>query len=368
MRWKYGAVLMLALPLADAAHAQQPAAIPVGIVRAERRPITQGANFVGRVQAMQRVELRARVTGFLERVAFTEGQTVQEGAELFLIEQAPFTATVHGAEAAVQKAAAEFRNATLQRQRADELVRTNAIPVATRDQRVAEEGMAQANVAAAQATLESARIDLGYTVISAPIAGRIGRTALTKGNVVGPDSGVLALIVSQDPVYVTFPVSQRQMLALQRHGTTASVMNTTQLRIRFSDGTDYGQTGHIDFVDVTVDRATDTISVRGVIPNPDGVLVDGQYVTVAVEAEQPQERVIIPQAALIADQEGTYVFVVEQDKAVVRRVRLGTAQSIGAVIEQGLEGGEAVIVDGIQRIRPGQTVHAAPAQRLGQGG
>jgi membrane fusion protein (multidrug efflux system) len=367
--------LLLPILLADPAAAQQaprqdaaPAAA-VGVVQAERRPVTQGASFVGRLQAAQRVELRARVTGFLERVAFTEGQLVEEGAELFQIEQAPFLAALHEAEAAVQRAVADHRNAALQRQRADELVRTNSIPVATRDQRIAEEAMAQASVASAEASLERARVNIGYTTITAPIAGRIGRSALTRGNVVGPESGVLALLVSQDPMHVVFPVSQRQFLELRRRlregRSQEEAIAESHVRLHFSDGTEYGQVGRINFVDVTVDRATDTVTVRAAIPNPDGILVDGQYANIVVEGDRPEERVVVPQAALVADQEGVYVLVVEDGKAAVRRVRTGASVGAGVVVQQGLAGGEQVIVDGLQRVRAGQAVRATPAQRLG---
>ncbi len=366
--WHLG-LLLFSAPLAGPAAAQQPAVVPVGTVQAERQAVTQGSSFVGRLQAVQRVELRARVTGFLEQVAFTEGEVVTAGTELFRIEQAPFAAAVHGAEAALQRAQAAHRNAALQRQRAEELVRTNAIPVATRDLRVAEEAMTQANVTSAQAALESSRIDLGYTIITAPVTGRIGRSALTQGNVVSPESGVLALLVSQDPMYVNFPVSQRQLLEIQRkrQGGQDGGAAVRRIRLRFSDGSDYGQVGRINFVDVTVDRATDTVMVRGNIANPNGLLVDGQYVTVMVEEDQPLERVVIPQAALIADQEGIYVLLVKDGKAAVQRVRTGPIQGARAVIEQGLQGGELVIVEGIQRVRPGQAVQASPVQRIDQG-
>ena len=205
-----------------------------------------------------------------------------------------------------------------------------------------------------QARLDNANRNLGYTDIVSPIIGKISKTNVTAGNVVGPNSGNLTLIVSQDPMYVTFPVSQRVFLTMRVKPEEIKV------KIRFADGTTYNQQGTINFIDVSVDRATDTVLVRATMPNPDGVLIDGQLVTVVLQAEQPQEQVVIPQAALIADQEGIYVFVVENGKATVRRIKPGGEIGANVVVNQGLKGGEQVIVEGLQSIRPGQPVLAAP--------
>lgn len=337
----------------------QPAATPVGTQVAERKEITQSREYVGRVAAVNRVEIRARVTGFLEQVQFKEGDLVQQGAPLFRIEDGPFQAAVQRAQGDLFRTQGVFANASVQRQRAEELVRTAAGAVATRDQRVAEEKTAQGDVVVADAALRTAKINLDYTQITAPITGRIGLTKVTAGNVVGPDTGPLALMVSEDPIYVIFPVSQREFLGIQKEEQT---LNTTALKVRvsFADGTVYDQVGTINFVDVTVDKATDTVTVRATIPNPRDTLTDGQFVQVSVEAEKPEERVLVPQAALIADQQGTYVFVVEDGKAVVRRLKLGGEEGSDMVVEQGLSGGELVVVQGLQALRPGAAVIATP--------
>jgi membrane fusion protein, multidrug efflux system len=185
---------------------------------------------------------------------------------------------------------------------------------------------------------------------------------LTKGNVVGPDSGVLTTIVSQDPMYVTFPVSQRDFLQAKTD------VKTIKVQIRFSDGSIYDQLGEINFVDVTVDRTADTVIVRATIANPSGRLIDGELVQVNAESGTPEEKLVVPQAALIEDQEGTYVFIVEDGKAVVRRVKLGGESGANVIIESGLSGGEQVIVEGLQGIRPGIAVRASPIpQNLRQG-
>jgi membrane fusion protein (multidrug efflux system) len=215
---------------------------------------------------------------------------------------------------------------------------------------------------AEEANLQTAQINLAYTHIQSPIGGRIGRTSVTKGNVVGPDSGVLTSIVSQDPMYVTFPVSQREFLRYQEAGTRPD-REKISVQIRFSDGTLYNQIGRVDFVNPSVDRSTDTVVVRASIPNAEGALRDGQLVRVQLQTGTPEEKVLVPQAALIADQAGVYVFVVENGKAVVKRVKPGGQEGVESVLENGLAGGEQVIVDGLQRVRPGLAVRATPVNQ-----
>jgi membrane fusion protein, multidrug efflux system len=339
--------------------AQQPPAVPVGTVIAEKRAITQTADFVGRIEAVNRVDVRARVTGYLEDVLFKDGATVAEGTPLFRIERAPFEAAVEQAQGALERAQGTLQNATIQRQRAEDLLRTNAGSVAIRDQRVAEEKGAQGDETTAAANLKTARINLGYTEIKAPIAGRIGRTRVTKGNVVGPDSGVLAQIVSDDPMYVTFPVSQREFLALKTNRLPAEGQ-APLVSLKFSDGSTYDQKGRVDFVDVSVERATDTVLVRATLPNPDGKLLDGTLVRVGVQAPQSEEKVLVPQSALIADQQGAYVFAVEDGKAVVKRVKVGAEAGAYVAIDEGLAGKEQIVIQGLQNLRPGVPVLASP--------
>ena len=344
---------------ASAGLAQQPAAIPVGTVAAELKPITKATEFVGRVEAMERVEIRARVTGFLQDVLFKEGDIVKQGDVLYRIERDTFDASVQQARGALLEAQGKYANASAQRARTEELVKTAAASRALLDERVAAETGAQGEVVIADANLKTASVNLGYTEITAPISGEIGRTKVTKGNVVGPDSGPLTVIVSRDPMYVTFPVSQRLFLALQTD--RRSLQEALTIRIRFSDGSAYDQQGRINFVDVTVDRTTDTVTVRATIPNPSGALIDGQLVRVSVEADKPEEKVLVPQSALIVDQQGTYVFTVIDGKAVVTRVKLGGESGPFAIISEGLKGGEQVVVQGMESLRPGSAVVASPA-------
>lgn len=347
--------------LAASAYAQQqqPAAVPVAVVKAERRPIAKTLDFVGRVEAINKVEIRARVEGYLEAVLFKEGDLVKEGAPLYRIERGLFEAAVGQAQGALERSKGSVVLAQQQLARAQELLKKQAGTEVARDQAVAAEQSARGNVMTDQANLKTAEINLGYTDITAPITGKVGKTNITKGNVVGPNTGPLTVIVSQDPMYVSFPVSQREFLRTQEAGRQANVPSI-KVRIRFADGTMYDQTGSINFVDVTVDRATDTVLVRGTLPNPKGSLVDGQLVRVLLESGTPEEKILVPQSALIADQEGVYVFVVDNGKAAVKRVKTSGASGTDVVIDDGLSGGEEVIVQGLQGVRPGVPVKAEP--------
>jgi membrane fusion protein, multidrug efflux system len=342
------------------AQQQQQQTVPVGTVYAERRPISQSRDFVGRVEAIDRVSVQARVTGYLEAILFTEGDFVKKGDPLYQIERGLFQAAVEQAQGTLERSKAAKTLTQIQLQRAEELLARNAGTAVARDQALAADQQAEGQILSDQANLDDANINLGYTDIRAPISGKISKSNITVGNVVGPSSGVLTVIVSQDPMYVTFPVSQREFLNLQASGKQVNPEDI-EVRIRFANGVTYNQVGTISFVDVMVDRATDTVLVRAKMANPDGVLVDGQLVTVTVQANQPQERVTIPQAALIADQQGIYVFVVEDGKAVVRRVKTGAEDGPDIVVNDGLKGGEQVIVEGLQSIRPSQPVQATPA-------
>lgn len=349
------------------ALAQDTQPIPVTAVAALSRPITPTMEFVGRVEAPERVEIRARVTGMLEAVLFKDGDVVQEGAPLYRIEKPLFAADVQQAEGDLERSKAALTLAKIQRERAEELLARNAGTVVARDQAIANEAQATGAVLSSEANLQTARINLGYTDIASPIAGRIGRSAVTKGHIVGPESGVLAIVVSQTPMYITFPVSQRDYLQAQRE-RRADDLKSVEVRIKFSDGTVYDQVGQVNFVDVSVDRSTDTLILRADIPNPKGLLTDGQLVRVELKTGTPHDRILIPQTALIADQAGLYIFVVEDGKAVVRRVKAGGSLGPDIIIENGLSGGELVVVDGFQSLKPGMAVRAVPRAMTPLGG
>ncbi len=366
-------LLLILLLSATPVWAQAPAGPPaVGVVTVEPASITETSEFVGRVQAVQRVALNARVTAFLEERLFTEGTEVHAGDLLYKLERGPFEADVANKEAAVADASARLANATIQLNRAQKLLAGPAGQQSTVDDAVAAQRSQAAQLAGAQAALRQSRINLDYTEIRAPIDGEIGRTAITPGNVVSPGSGPLATIVSQDPMYVTFPVAVRLLTDLRNRYAGRGGLNAVQVRLKLPDGTPYGQTGKIDYVEPTVSAGTDTILVRAVIANPvigtpepgrrvDRGLIDAAFVTVLVEGIQPITALAVPRAAVMSDQAGSYVYVVGTDGKVERRpIRLGQSTATLAVIADGLKQGEQVIVEGLQRARPGIQVKPGP--------
>jgi membrane fusion protein (multidrug efflux system) len=364
---RFALLLVPALCVVLPASAQQPpSTVPVGVVRAELKPISKTADFVGRVESINRVQIVARVTGFLEEVKFTEGDIVKVGTPLYLIEQGLFKAAVESAQGALERSKAAKTLTEIQLTRAQELLNRQAGTAVTRDQALASDQQAAGQILTDQANLDTAKINLGYTEINSPITGKVGRTNITKGNVVGPDTGSLTLVVSQDPMYVTFPVSQTQVLQARQQGQTH--IDDIKVMLKFSDGSTYDQVGHINFVDVTVDRGTDAVTVRATIANPKGLLIDNQLVRVLLESGTPVEKLVIPQASLIADQEGTYVFVVADGKAVVRRIKVGEESGTGVTVDSGLTAGDLVIVEGLQSLRPGTPVRATPMPAVTTGG
>jgi membrane fusion protein, multidrug efflux system len=344
--------------IAAAQSAPPPPAVSVTPVVS--RQVTETVDYIGRITAIEKVDVVARVPGFIEERNFTEGQEVKQGDLLFRIEQATYKAAVDQARATLAKAKATEVNAKLQLERGKELVRNQNIPQATLDQRAADEAAAQAGVMEAQAALEQAEINLGYTEIRSPIDGRIGLAIFTKGNLVQPSSGRLATIVSQDPVYVIFPISQRNLLDYYRRRPDDADKNAkVTVRIKLPNGTVYPHPGVANFLDVQVDPTTDTVAVRATVPNPEHLLIPGGVVSVSVERGAPKSALTVPQSAVLLDQAGRYVLVVDADKKVEqRRVTTGAEQGRNIVVTEGLKEGEKVIVEGIQKVRPGQVVTA----------
>ncbi len=358
--WRYFCAIALAVSTCSGAFAQDAGAIPVGVVRIEKTPVEQASEFVGRVNAIGRVEIRARVKGYLEAVLFKEGDAIKVGEPLYRIEKGQFEGDVKQAEGAYLRSKASKELSSIQLKRAEDLLSKQSGTAVARDQAQAADDQAKGQMVTDEGALDIAKINLSYTEIKAPIAGKIGATKVTVGNVVGPDSGVLTTIVSQDPMYVTFPVSERDFLKLRVDGPTVP-RDKVKVGIKFADGSTYDEAGVINFVDVSVDRTTDTINVRGSIPNPKGALVDGQFVRVVLQGDKPEEKLVVPQAALLADQSGVYVFAVVDGKAVVKRLKTGGGFKDGVIVESGLSEGDLVIVDGLQSVRPGVAVRATPA-------
>jgi membrane fusion protein, multidrug efflux system len=343
------------------ALAQQGGPPPAVLVQpAEMKPIADQAEFIGRAAAVDKVELRARVKGFLGPRKFADGDQVKKDQIVFTIEPETYQAAVDQKKAQRDASLAALANAEMQLKRAAELLRTNTGTQVTYDQRLSEQLQAKAQVEDASAQLRDAELQLSYTEIKSPIDGRIGRAAFSPGNLVSPDSGVLATVVSEHPIRVLFPVTQRELLDARRE--QAADPNGIVVRIRLADGSIYKEKGKIDFIDNTVDAKTDGQIVRATFPNPEGMLTDGQTLRVIIEGETVPTAVAVPQAAIAQDQTGAYLFVVN-DKNVVeqKRVRTGVSRDGMVAITSGLQAGERVIVQGQQRVRPGMTVNPTVA-------
>ncbi|WP_408904117.1 efflux RND transporter periplasmic adaptor subunit [Pseudoroseomonas cervicalis] len=339
--------------------------------------MTETNEFIGRVEAVQRVDLMARVTAFLEKREFADGAEVKQGDLLFRLERGPYEAQLQIARASVAEAEAQLQNANITLSRAQALLNTVAGQRSTVDTALANQRSTQAQLLSAQAQQRQAQINLDYTEIRAPISGRIGRAAVTEGNVVTPSSGALATIVSQDPMYVSFTVPMRTLTEVRARYAERGGLSAVQLRLRLPGGRMYEPVGQVNFVDIDVGRDTDSVLLRGTIPNPltpGGFreLTANQIVSAVVEAVQPVQMLTVPRGAVLTDARGDFVYVIgAENKAERRAVKMG-AQSTPelAVIQDGVREGESVIVDGLQRVRPGAPVSPTPADapRGGQGG
>jgi membrane fusion protein (multidrug efflux system) len=373
MRTVQFVVLCLVVSAGIARAQPGPGAPPaVGVVSVKKTSVTETSEFVGRIQATNRVDIVARVTGFLEKRLFTEGSEVKTGQLLYTLEKGPFEAQVAAQAASVAQAQATVQNNNLKLDRAQALLNTPAGQRSNVDDAQAAARTAQAQLMAAQAQLRQAQINLDYTDIKAPIDGLISRTTVTIGNVVSPSSGVLATIVSQDPIYVLFPVSVRATLDLRDKYAPIGGFSAVKIKLRLPTREIYDQQGTLNYVDNTVATNTDTLTLRGSLPNPirpgakpgePGAreLTDGEFVTVLLQGVEPVQALGIPRAAVLSDQQGSYVWVIgDGNKAEQRRIQLGQSTPDTAVVTSGLKEGETVVVDGVQRVRPGIVVNPGP--------
>lgn len=375
MQTRLKAGLLLALLAATPAQAQfgPPGPPTVGVQPVATQDITETSSFVGRVQAIDRVDIVARVTAFIEQRTFTEGTEVQQGDLLYRLERGPFEADLAAKQAAVAQNEALLKNAIVTTRRAQQLLNTAAGRQSDVDAALSQQQSIEAQILAAKAQVRSAQINLDYTEIRAPVAGKIGRSALTVGNVVTPGSGPLVSIVSQDPIYVTFPAAVRTVLELRNRYAGRGGFAALRVRLVLPDGKTYAQTGTLDYADPSVAAGTDTLTLRAHIANPlrpgarpdepgNRELLDGEFVTILLEGATPVRQLAIPRAAVLSDQQGSYVYIVgEGNKVEQRRIQLGQSTPALAIIAAGLMEGEQVVVDGLQRVRPGIVVNPTPA-------
>ncbi len=331
----------------------------VTVAAVTEQDVNPPAEYVGHVEAIQSVDLRARVEGFLEQVKFREGSDVNAGNLLYVIEQAPYQAKVDADRASVNQATATLTRARQYLQRV-RTVRSGVVSATDIDNAVADELHARAQLQEAKADLDLSELDLGYTMVRVPIKGRIGRTAFTKGNLVGPDSGPLAQIVQLDPIRVMYSISENDLSAVRATIGDSSPDKKKYaliLRIKLPSGEILKTAGHVDFVDNIVDAKTGTIAIWAIFDNHDGLLLPGQYVTALISRSQGKQLPMVPQAAVQEDHDGRYVLVVDsENKVIQRRITTGPVVYTQWAVESGLAAGEMVIVQGVQKVRPGQIV------------
>ena len=342
----------------------------VTVMAVTEQDVNPPAQYVGHVEAIQAVDLRARVEGFREQVRFKEGSDVHSGDLLYVIERAPYQARVDANKAIVAQAEASLSK-TGQRLSRLRAARAESVPATDMDNAVAEELSARARLAEAKANLTTAQINLGYIHVRAPIRGRIGRTAYTKGNLVNPASGPLARIVQLDPIRVVYSISENDLAIIKmsiRDSAGSRKRPMLAPRIKLAGGQIFKTGGRIDFVDNTVDPGTGTVAVRALFDNPGGTLLPGQYVTVMVARSKPKLMSVVSQSAVLEDHDGRYVLVVDDRNRVnIRRIRTGPVIGVNWAVASGLAAGEMVIIEGIQKVQPGQIVKTVtPNNRNGR--
>jgi membrane fusion protein (multidrug efflux system) len=358
-RLRVPAFLLCLLAAAPALAQPLPA---VAVAPAEVTEVSDTAVFTGRAVALQKVEIRARVSGFVEERPFTEGTQVAEGALLFRIEDAAYRAALAQVEAAMAAAEAERRLAEIERDRQRTLVAREATAQAVLDVAEANYAKAEAAVRQLQAQRDRAALDLSYTEITAPFAGTAGLAQVDVGALVGPESGPLVTVTRIDPMTVEFPVPERLALEFNARVTAGEASHLGAVALTLADGSAFPEPGDIDFSDVEVSPGTDTILVRAVFANPTGRLRDGSLVRVTLRSATPQALLTVPAQAVQRDLQGFFVLVVDAEGTVgMRRVAPGPTSGGRTVIAQGLEAGETVIVEGLNKARPGMRVDAALA-------
>ena len=355
-----GGALYLRSSSAETAPAAAPQAVPVPVAVVAQQEVTTWDEFSGRLEAVERVAVRSRVAGQVKSVHFTEGALVKAGDLLVRIDPEPYAAEAERAKAQVVAAQARLDYAKSEHERARLLWEESAIARRELDERVNGEREAQANLRAAQAALELARLNLGYTEVRAPVAGRVGRLEVTVGNLVaaGPNAPVLTTLVSVDPIYASFDADEHVVLRTLQDGPKGVAVEAETV-------TNGGRrlTGRLQLIDNQVDTRSGTVRVRAVFDNKDGSLMPGQFVKLRMGQARPEPAILVSERAIGTDQSKRFVIVVGPDnKALWREVTLGDVALGKRIVTAGLEPGERIVVNGLQRVRPGSLLSPQPVQ------
>ena len=360
---KAGAVALVALMLAGCngkGPNQAPPPPEVSVIKAVTQPITVFEEYVGQTEAVDTVEIRARISGLLERQGFADGARVKRGDLLFVIDRQPFIAALAQTKAALAQTQAAHLNSKQNLERIRPLLADKAISQQDLDTAIAREGTDAANVDAARAQVKAAELNLDYATIHAPRDGVISKALVKPGGLVNASTTLLTTLYSVDPIYVNFTFSEQKLLELQRQLKRNPGEDNTRLppfRLRLADGSEYKSSGTLNFVDAAVDAKSGTLQVRVKVPNPERLLRAGQLVRVIFPSLQELNAIRIPQQAVQELQGKRSVFVVDaESKAVYREIIANTRLGNDWVVERGIEPGEMVIVEGAQKVRPGAPV------------
>jgi membrane fusion protein, multidrug efflux system len=351
---------------ADAAPVPAPVrATPVACEDVIEKPVVEWSDFSGRIEAVEHVEIRPRVTGAIDQVHFQEGQVVEKGAPLFTIDPRPYRATLAKAQASLDSAKARLALAKTELARSSKLIVERAISQREQDERANAVLEARAAFSAAQADVQSAQLDVQYTTITAPITGRVSRAELTVGNLVGTgqDAPVLTTLVSVSPVYVNFELDEASFIRYARNGAKGNTgVEKLPVLMGLSNEVDYPYVGRIKSLDNQLDRQSGTLRVRAVFDNAHGELTPGMYARVRTGDAAARPAMLINDRAVGTDQSKKYVFVVTADnKVAYREVQLGPVIDGLRVVRSGLSKGERIVVEGQQKIRPNDSVEPQPA-------
>jgi len=338
----------------DAPAKQAPPPAEVTVLRAQPRTVTLTEEYVGQAEAVETVEIRSRVQGLLERQAFRDGARVRRGQLLFQIDRQPFEAALEQARANLAQAEASAANSVQNLARVTRLIADNAVSQQDVDTAVARDRADRASVEAGRAAVHEAALNLGYTEITAPRDGTVSKALVKPGALVTVAQTLLTTLYSSDPIHVNFALGEQRMLELTRRAKEAG---QDEFRLRLVDGSNYPHPGRLDFVDAAVDPKNDTLQVRIVAPNPEGLLRPGQYVRVLVPSASRPDAILIPQKAVQELQGLKTVYVIDAaNKASVRQITATQRLGTDWVLDSGLQPGDVVVVDGLQKVSPGATV------------